>query len=215
MLVWLMLMLAALLGLFYLLSGRDNPLASLAGGELAVLAVSGGLALLYVVSLAGDDRGRALQALRHLGSGSGCRLRPHRRLLVPRRAVSGRPPRGRGAAPGREHRSGRRRRGRRAGRAPAQAARRTFSVRGAPSTATRDDAGRHGRVTVVLKPADAERAGDRFRRALILLPVNTANGMTYAAPVRLRTLADRPHRRCDDVDALVANREILRRTCSV
>jgi aspartyl protease family protein len=60
-----------------------------------------------------------------------------------------------------------------------------------------------GASTVVLKPADAERAGIDTRNLSYTVPVHTANGTTYAAPARLRTLAVGPLL-LEDVNALVA-----------
>jgi len=60
-----------------------------------------------------------------------------------------------------------------------------------------------GASTVVLRPADAERAGIDTQSLDFTVPVHTANGTTYAAPVRLRSLAVGPLV-ADDVDALVA-----------
>jgi len=42
---------------------------------------------------------------------------------------------------------------------------------------------------VVLRTADAERAGIDVSNLAYTTPVNTANGVTYAAPVRLRSVA--------------------------
>jgi aspartyl protease family protein len=46
-----------------------------------------------------------------------------------------------------------------------------------------------GATTVVLKPADAQAAGIDLRSLSFSVPVQTANGTTYAAPVRLRGVA--------------------------
>ncbi len=45
-----------------------------------------------------------------------------------------------------------------------------------------------GASTVVLKPADAQRLGIDVDRLRYAVPVQTANGTTYAAHVRLRNL---------------------------
>lgn len=45
-----------------------------------------------------------------------------------------------------------------------------------------------GASTVVLKPADAERAGIDIKSLNFTVPVQTANGTAYAAPVRLRAI---------------------------
>lgn len=60
-----------------------------------------------------------------------------------------------------------------------------------------------GASTVVLKPADAQRLGIDPERLRYSVPVQTANGTTYAAHVRLRTLTLGPIN-LTDVDALVA-----------
>ncbi|MEQ8825966.1 MAG: TIGR02281 family clan AA aspartic protease [Filomicrobium sp.] len=46
-----------------------------------------------------------------------------------------------------------------------------------------------GASTVVLKPADADRAGINVSGLSFTTPVNTANGMTFAAPVRIRSIS--------------------------
>ena len=60
-----------------------------------------------------------------------------------------------------------------------------------------------GASTVVLKPADAQRLGIDVDRLRYSVPVQTANGTTYAAHVRLRNLTLGPIS-LNDVDALVA-----------
>jgi aspartyl protease family protein len=60
-----------------------------------------------------------------------------------------------------------------------------------------------GASTVVLKPADAERAGIDLSTLTFTTPVSTANGTTYAAPVRLKSISVGPLE-MRDVEALVA-----------
>ncbi len=60
-----------------------------------------------------------------------------------------------------------------------------------------------GASTVVLKPADARNAGIDVDRLSFTIPVRTANGTTFAAPVRIRSLSVGPIR-LDDVEALVS-----------
>lgn len=60
-----------------------------------------------------------------------------------------------------------------------------------------------GASTVVLKPADAERAGIDLSNLSFTTPVSTANGTTYAAPVRLKSVSIGPLE-VRDVEALVA-----------
>jgi len=78
-----------------------------------------------------------------------------------------------------------------------------FAVRGAingqPMTLLVDT----GASTVVLKPADAARAGIDTRSLGYTAAVQTANGTAYAAPVRLRSIAIGPIE-LRDVEALVA-----------
>ena len=60
-----------------------------------------------------------------------------------------------------------------------------------------------GASTVVLKPADAQRLGIDVERLKYAVPVQTANGTTYAAHVRLRNRTLGPIS-LNDVEALVA-----------
>jgi aspartyl protease family protein len=60
-----------------------------------------------------------------------------------------------------------------------------------------------GATTIVLRPADARQAGLDVDRLSYSVPVQTANGMAYAAAVRLRQVTVGPIV-IDGVDALVA-----------
>ena len=60
-----------------------------------------------------------------------------------------------------------------------------------------------GATDVVLKHADAERAGIDTSALTFSTPVNTGNGTAYAAPVRLRAITIGPIR-LEGVEALVA-----------
>ncbi len=60
-----------------------------------------------------------------------------------------------------------------------------------------------GASTVVLRPADAQRAGIDTGDLDYTVPVSTANGTTYTAPVHLRSIAVGPLT-VRDVNALVA-----------
>lgn len=60
-----------------------------------------------------------------------------------------------------------------------------------------------GASTVVLKPADAARAGIDIKQLSFTVAVQTANGTTYAAPIRLKSVAVGPIR-LHDVEALIA-----------
>ncbi len=60
-----------------------------------------------------------------------------------------------------------------------------------------------GASTVVLKPGDAQKLGIDIDRLRYTVPVQTANGTTYAASVRLKTLVVGPIT-ITEVDALVS-----------
>jgi aspartyl protease family protein len=60
-----------------------------------------------------------------------------------------------------------------------------------------------GASTVVLKPADAQRLGVDVERLRYTVPVQTANGTTFAASIQLRNLSI-GRISLDNVDALVA-----------
>jgi aspartyl protease family protein len=203
MLIWLLVLLGALVGLFYVLSGYDIGLDGLGGGEMTVLVVFTLLALIYVASLAGDYRGRAMHAVRHAGIWiglfggliAGYAYRGElgevvRRVgveLLPAGVALPEPPgdAGERAVRLRKHPNGH------------FVAR--GSVNGAPVSMLVDT----GASTVVLKPADAERAGIDLAALTFSTPVSTANGTTFAAPVRLRRLAIGDIV-LEDIEALIA-----------
>lgn len=203
MLLWLLATLGGLVALFFLLSGRDAPLSGLEGGEIAALAVGLGLTALYLFSISSDYRGRAWTAIRHAGiwvalfavivtgyafrddlSAVGRRVGAE---LLPAGSALNDPTADAGerAVRLRKHPNGH------------------FiargSVNGAPVSMLVDT----GASTVVLKPADAERAGIALDGLTFSTPVNTANGTTFAAPVRLRALAI-GEIVVEDIEALVA-----------
>ncbi len=60
-----------------------------------------------------------------------------------------------------------------------------------------------GASTVVLKPTDAQKLGIDIDRLRYSVPVQTANGTTYAASVRIKSLSVGPIQ-VRDVDALVS-----------
>jgi aspartyl protease family protein len=60
-----------------------------------------------------------------------------------------------------------------------------------------------GASTVVLKPADAQKIGLDIEKLKYTVPVQTANGTTYAAAIRIKTLAVGPIV-VKEIDALVA-----------
>lgn len=203
MLVWLFVLLAGLIGLFFLLSGETAPLSGLDGGDIGLLVIGGALVAVYLFSLAGDYRGRALTALRHAGIWIGLTAllivgyafrgevgEAGRRLgaeLLPAGSALTDPDAGAGerAVRLRKHVNGH------------FVAR--GSINGAPISMLVDT----GASTVVLKPADAERAGIDVSSLSYTTPVSTANGTTFAAPVRLRLMAIGDIA-LQDIEALVA-----------
>jgi aspartyl protease family protein len=66
-----------------------------------------------------------------------------------------------------------------------------------------------GASTVVLRPEDGQRLGFDIEQLRYVVPVQTANGTTYAASVRVRSLSVGKIK-LNDVDALVAKRGSLR-----
>ncbi|MGQ0673649.1 MAG: retropepsin-like aspartic protease family protein [Hyphomicrobium sp.] len=201
MLAWIALAIALLVGGYILAGG--TPLEGLGGGEIAYLVVGGALLATYLVAIAFDYRGRLMQALRY--ALIWCSIffgvitaYAYRDVLtdVARRVG------GELSAPGTivdvetspsGERSVRLRR-RMGGQFSARSA-----VNGATLTLLVDT----GASTVVLKPADAEKAGIDVSQLAYTVAVDTANGTTFAAPVRLRSIAIGPIE-IRDVDALVA-----------
>jgi len=189
MLVWLLVLLAALVGLFYVLSGGNASLGSLDGGEIGALVIGGALVLIYVFSLAGDYRGRTLHALRHAGIWVGLlaalvvgyAFRDDLGHIGRRVGAEILPP---GAAlPDTGAEAGER--AVRLRKHPGGHFVARGSVNGAPITLLVDT----GASTVVLRTTDAERAGIDLSSLAYTTPVSTANGTTFAAPVRIRSLA--------------------------
>jgi aspartyl protease family protein len=203
MLVWLVLLLAALVALFLFLSGDASAFSDLGGDKIAYLVGGGALILLYLASLSADYRGRAGAAVRHASVWAGIGLglvvaytyRGELTAVVYRVAGEVLPPgqglvvdtveRGESAVRLRRHPDGH--------------FLATGTINGVSLSLLIDT----GASTVVLKPADAERAGIDTARLSFTVPVSTANGTTYAAPVRLKTVAVGPLE-LRDVEALVA-----------
>ncbi len=61
-----------------------------------------------------------------------------------------------------------------------------------------------GAATVVLRQSDAEKAGIDVRSLTFDTPLKTANGTSYLAPVRLKSVRIGHIVAVDDVEALVA-----------
>jgi aspartyl protease family protein len=183
--------------------GGTELLADLDTGEIVSIAVGLLLVALYTVSLFNDERTRPLQAVRYvlvwLAIGfaliAGYSYRDELSMVASR--VSGELlPSGQivSVDTNEEGEKAVRVRRRLDGHFAVRAA-----VNGQAMTLMVDT----GASSVVLKPADAERAGVDLDQLSYTVAVDTANGTTYAAAVRLRTLSIGPlvmH----NVDALVA-----------
>ncbi|MDX2288849.1 MAG: TIGR02281 family clan AA aspartic protease [Hyphomicrobiaceae bacterium] len=202
MLGWLLIALAVLGGLFYLLTGETGPLAGYESADQWGLTAMAVVMALYAVSLlAGGER--LSQSLRQLGlwalvflaliagytyrqdlSVFGTRLAGE--LMPPGTTVS-------------EQRSA-------TGEVAVRIRHRSdghFVARGDVNGARLVMLVDTGASTVVLKPADAERAGINVGSLSFTVPVRTANGTGYAAPVRLRQISIGGIT-VEDVEALVA-----------
>lgn len=199
---WIVLALLIGAGVYLFLRGGSDVLSGLSTGEIVTLAAGLLLATIYIISLFNDGT-RPLQAIRYiliwlaiafvLIAGYSYReelsavtdrvmgeLRPSGDIVSVETNEEGE----------RAVRVRRRLDGHFAVRA---------SVNGQSMTLMVDT----GASSVVLKPADAERAGVDLNKLSYTVAVDTANGMTYAAAVRLHTLAVGPLV-VRNVDALVA-----------
>lgn len=203
MLGWLLAGLAIMAAAFFALTGQSGTGQDIDGGEYIYAVICGALVLLYLTTLTNDYRGRAATALSHaaiwLGLGlalvTAYAFRDEIGFVVNRVAgevlPAGQPVTVSTAETGersvrlRRHSSG-------------HFTART-EINGAVMTLLVDT----GASTVVLKPSDAEAAGIDVSALTFTVPVQTANGTTYAAPARLRTAAIGPIV-LNDVEALVA-----------
>lgn len=203
MLGWLTIALGVLVGIFLLLTS-DSPFATnLDGGDIAILVGGLILVLVYGASISADYRGRWVQAVRHAAIWAGVLLAlvvaySYRGELaqVGARVASEVVPPGQvmtlqdDGAGERAVRIRRRSNGH-------------FNARGDVNGVSMSLLIDTGATTVVLKPADAERAGIDTGALAFTAPVQTANGTTFAAPVRIRSIAIGPIE-VRDVEALVA-----------
>lgn len=203
MLAWLLIVLAGLVGLFYLLSGDGSGLSSLGGGNIAYLVAGGALVVLYLMTVSTDYRGRGRTALRHIAIWLGLGLafvtiytyrselttaayRVVGEIVPPGQVIdTGTNESGERSVRLRRHPNGH------------------FLARGSVNGVTLSMLVDTGASTVVLKPADAERAGIDTSNLSYTVAVSTANGTTYAAPVRLKSVSVGPLE-LRDVEALVA-----------
>jgi len=200
---WLLLAFLVIAGALLLFRGDVQVLSTMDNTEIAILAAGVLLIAVYVVILLKDERGRPLRALRYLLTWAAFGLflitsYTYRQDLsgVIYRVAGELVPAGQTIVVETEDKS-----------EHAVRVRRRFdghfSVRAAVNGEAMLLLVDTGASTIVLKPADAARAGVDTRDLSYSVPVQTANGLAYAAPVHLRTVAIGPlviH----NVDALVA-----------
>ena len=200
---WIVLALLIGAGVFLFLRGGSDVLSGLSTGEIVTLASGLLLATIYIISLFNDERTRPLQAIRYIliwlaigfGLIAGYSYREELSAVTDRVMGELRPS---GDIVSVETGEEGERAVRVRRRLDGHFAVRAF-VNGQSMTLMVDT----GASSVVLKPADAERAGVDLDKLSYTVAVDTANGMTYAAAVRLRTLAVGPLV-VRNVDALVA-----------
>jgi len=203
MLTWLIVAFLVLAAAFFLLRGDTMLFSEVGAFETIFLGAAVVMIAVYVVVLVSGERTRPLQAMRNLAVWGALAL-----VLIAlysyREDISDIAHRVAGelAPPGYSLTV----RSEQEGEHAVRVRRRLdghFAVRGAingqPMTLLVDT----GASTVVLKPADAARAGIDTRSLGYTAAVQTANGTTYAAPVRLRSITIGPIE-LRDVEALVA-----------
>ncbi|MEW5963525.1 MAG: TIGR02281 family clan AA aspartic protease [Pseudomonadota bacterium] len=204
MLIWLSLILAALVGLFLVLSGNPDSLGGTLGGVEPGMMVYAVALAAYAVLLFSTRGGRIGQSLRYLAIWAGLAL-----VLVAAYAyrvefseVANRVV-GELAPPGQsvtlESDAGGPRTVRIRQRGDGHFAARAEVNAAAILTMMIDT----GASTVVLKATDAQRVGIDTGALAFSIPVQTANGPTYAAATRLRSISIGGIE-VRDVDALVA-----------
>ncbi len=201
MLGWLALLFALLVALFYFLTGDGSSVSELAGIERWMFIGGGTLLVFYALLLMGDNANRLGRSLKQLAVWGGLMLlliagysyrgelgeiayRVTGELSPPGTSQSVTTPSGDIAVRLRRRSDGH------------------FVARGAINGATTTMLVDTGASTVVLKPADAERAGIDVSNLSFTAPVSTANGTTFAAPIRLRRI-DIGGIVLEDIEALV------------
>jgi aspartyl protease family protein len=203
MLALLLILLAGLIVLFWGLDGDTGSLAGIANDNIGYIVGFVALLILYLATMSGNYHGRSRTAFRHaitwLAVGLGFVLaytyRAEIGSVVNRVAGEVLPPghtilvetstTGEQAVRLRRQDNGH------------------FIARGAANGVSLMMLIDTGASTVVLKPADAERAGIDTANLSFTTPVQTANGTAYAAPVRLKSVSVGPLE-VRDVEALVA-----------
>ncbi len=199
MLAWIVLLIAAITGLLALLQTHADRLETLPGLPVAI-AIIAGVSLLYLLTFRRSEResdrgsSRLALTLAVLAAGAAAipalqsaNLWPWPPLRHQPEARPSSPPLRSGGAAVRLRRSD-------GGRFSAQG-----EVNGAPIRLIIDT----GAASVMLKASDAEAAGLDVRGLAFDTAIETANGATYVAPVRLRSVAIGGIR-LDDVEAFVS-----------
>ncbi|MCH9806155.1 MAG: TIGR02281 family clan AA aspartic protease [Alphaproteobacteria bacterium] len=188
MLGWLTVLLVLLVALFYFLTGEGSSVSDVTGVERWMLIGSAAIIALYALQLLAGSGSRMSQNARHLmiwaglivvliagysyrGEFSDLGNRVMSELTPPGHSLHVGDANGEVAVRLRKHPNGH------------FVAR--SKVNGTQMTLLVDT----GASSVVLKPADAERAGIDVSGLSFSTPVQTANGMTFTAPVRLRSIA--------------------------
>ncbi len=206
--LWFLLLLLAIGGGLLMLLGDQGMIAGLDAGTLAAIIVGGSLLIYFAASLTGDYRGRGRQALKDIaiwlmiGFALIAAYSFRDEVTYVARRVAGEllPP-GESVTVESNQR----------GEQSVRVRRRPdghFSVRTQVNGASVAMLVDTGASTVVLRPADARFAGIDLDKLNYTVPVQTANGQAFTAPVRLREISIGPIR-LEAVDALVAQPGVL------
>lgn len=188
MLGWLSIILALLIAAFYFLTGENSVVNNLGGIERWLFIGSASIMALYAILLTLGSGNKLSTSLKHLMIWGGMGLvliagysyrgefadlgnRMMNELTPPGESIAVAAPKGEIAV---------RLRKRPNGHFVANG-----NVNGARMTMLIDT----GASTVVLKPADADRAGIDVSGLSYTTPVSTANGTTFAAPIRIRSIS--------------------------
>ena len=206
--LWFLLLVLAGAGLMLVVLGDQGTIAGLEPAAIAALVAGSALLIYFAASFAGAYRGRSFQALKDITVWALIALAliaaysfRDEMTYVARRVAGELLPPGESVTMESTQR----------GDHAVRIRRRPdghFSVRmqvnGAPVVMMVDT----GASTVVLRPSDARLAGVDVDKLSYSVPVQTANGTAYTAPVRLRDVSIGPIH-VDTVDALVARPGVL------
>ena len=207
--LWFLLLVLLGAGAALVVSGETESIAGMEPAMFASLVVGGALLIAVAASLTGSYRGRSLQAVKDLAVWVGIvfvlvlaySFREEASYLVQRVAGELMPPGESLSVDGLQK-----------GEQAVRIRRRSdghFVARTQINGASVGMLVDTGATTVVLTTSDARKAGIDLERLSYSVPVQTANGATYAAPVRLRQMAIGPIM-VGSVDALVAKPGVLR-----